>query len=349
MSKKGTFLGYLVFAVLIIVLYFAFQDSGIVSEDIASKIFVVEKGEGLKEISEKLEQEGLISSSKLFQAYTFLRNARKNLLPGEFHLEIGTSFKNLLKNLTNQPLASEVEVTIVEGLTNKEIAVLLEQKGLVMQNEFFSAIDELSQNQGILSQYEFLTALLSGGPDAFQNISVEEIFQGYFFPDTYRFYQQTSARAILLKMLDNFDQKVDQGLRSKIKQKNKTMHEIITLASIVEKEVHLEQDRRLVADIFWKRLSVNWALESDATVNYILNSSKLRPSFEDTRTSSPYNTYLNPGLPPGPINNPSLSAIRAVIEPIENDYCCFLTSPEGQNVFSRTVEEHNRNKSIHFK
>ncbi|MDA2922078.1 endolytic transglycosylase MltG [Patescibacteria group bacterium AH-259-L07] len=343
MKKKGIFLGYIIFVFIIIFLYFSFQDSGVVEEETGKTIFSIKKGQGVKEISEKLEQQGTISNSKLFQLYAFLSNARTKFLPGEYRLPSEISFKKLVKTLTSQPSAPEATVTIVEGLTNSEIAKVLEENEIVTQQAFFTALDELSHDREFIASYEFLT-------DKVLDVPIDEArFQGYLFPDTYRFYQETTAEAVIRKMVKTFDEKLNTDIRAKIKELDKSIHEVITLTSIVEKEANLDQDRRLIADVFWDRLSINWALQSDATVNYILNTSKLQPTFEDTRTPSPYNTYLHPGLPPGPINNPSLSAIEATVDPIENDYCCFLVTPDGVNIFSKTIEEHNQNKAKYLK
>ncbi len=342
MSKKGIIFGYLIFVIIVVFLYFSFQRSSLLNEEVKTKIFAIEEGEGLKEISDRLEDEGLIKNSKLFQIYAFLRNARSKFLPGEYHLEPGTGLKELVKVLISQPLAPEAAVTIIEGLTNKEIAEVLEKEDLVGQEDFFTALDEVSRDEELVGKYEFL-------PENWQNVAPKEKLQGYLFPDTYRFYKQTTGRAVVQKMLENFDKKIDKQILNKIKESGRTIYEVVTLASIIEKEAALDQDRRLIADIFWKRLDAGWALESCATVNYILGNAKPRLSFEDTRIPSLYNTYLYVGLPPGPINNPSLSAIEAAINPLENDYCCFLTGSDGQTIFSRTVEEHNRNKSIYFK
>lgn len=350
MSKKGIILGYLIFAVLIIFIYFLFQGNpSAEKEEVETQIFAIEKGEGLKEIGDRLEKEGIIKSSKLFQVYAFLRNVRAKFLPGEFHLQPEMSFKELVKTLISRPLAPEKTITIVEGLTNKEIARLLQDEGLVSQEDFFIGLKEVSQNKELLEEYGFLTVLSPEGIVFSQNIDPGTELQGFLFPDTYRFYEQTTSQAVIKKMLENFSQKVDEQMLAKIKESGRTLYQVITLASIIEKEAALDQDRRLIADIFWKRLDAGWALESCATVNYILGDAKPRLSFEDTRIPSLYNTYLHSGLPPGPINNPGLLAIKAAIEPLKSDYCCFLTAPDGQTVFSRTIEEHNRNKDIYLK
>jgi len=350
MKKGGAFLSYLIFVVLILFLYFHFNLGQSIKEEPISptenvspgeKRFIIEKGDGLKEITGKLKEQGIIKSEIFFQAYAFLFNAKDNFLPGEYDLSEKISLKNLLSILSTSPLAAEKTITIIEGWDNKKIALYLEENDLVSQDDFFEALDTLSTDEEFLSLYEFL-------PENIDKSKVSEIFQGYLFPDTYRFYQETTAQAIIKKMIANFAQKLDTELINGAEEMGKTIPEIIILASLIEKEAALDQDRRLVADIFWNRIEVNWALESCATINYILGETKERLSFEDTRIPSAYNTYLHPGLPPGPINNPGLSSIKAVIYPLENNYCCFLSTSEGKIIFSQTIEEHNRNKQIYL-
>ena len=350
MKKGGAFLSYLIFVVLVLFLYFQFNPEQPTKEELISptknvsleeKRFIIEKGDGLKEITNKLKEQGIIKNGLFFQAYAFLSNVRDNFLPGEYDLPKEVSLKNLLSLLSTSPLASEKTITIIEGWDNRKIALCIEENDLVSQDDFFKALETLRVDTDFLSLYEFF-------PKNIDELKVSEVFQGYLFPDTYRFYEETTAEAIIKKMIANFAQKLDSELISGADNIGKTIPEIITLASLVEKEAALDQDRRLVADIFWNRIKVNWALESCATINYILGEPKERLSFEDTRIPSPYNTYLHAGLPPGPINSPSLSSIKAVIYPLENNYCCFLSNPEGRIIFSKTIEEHNRNKQIHL-
>ncbi len=350
MKKGGVFLSYLIFVVLVLFIFFYFSSRQITEESsvnatenvsLEEKRFTIEKGDSLKEITSKLKDQGIIKNELLFQAYAFLSNARDNLLPGEYNLPKEISLKSLLSILSTSPLAAEKTVTIIEGWDNKKIAVCLEKNGLVSQDDFFEALDTLRSDEDFLSLYEFL-------PKNIKETKASEAFQGYLFPDTYRFYEETTAQAIIKKMISNFANKLDAELILGAENLGKTIPEIVTLASLVEKEASLDQDRRLVADIFWNRIKINWALESCATINYILGEPKERLSFEDTRIPSAYNTYIHSGLPPGPINNPSLSSIKAVIYPLENNYCCFLSDSEGRIIFSKTIEEHNMNKRIYL-
>lgn len=163
---------------------------------------------------------------------------------------------------------------------------------------------------------------------------ISEDLQGYLFPDTYRFYTGAAIDDVIAKMRNNFDQKVD-----KINQED------LVLASVVEKEVSNPEDMKIVAGIFLKRLKAGMPLQSDATINFITGKNLPQPSIEDTKKISPYNTYQNLGLPPAPICNPGIQAIQAVQNPIASQYWYFLTPPQGETVFSKTLEEHNRAKA----
>ena len=146
-------------------------------------------------------------------------------------------------------------------------------------------------------------------------------------------------------MLNNFDQKLDEKMRKDIQAQGKTIFEVLIMASLIEKEVRSVEDMKIVSGIFWDRIKYGQALESCASLAYILGENKTVYSQEDTQINSPYNTYRNKGLPPGPIANPGLNAIQAAIYPQYTEYNYFLTDPEtGQTIWSKTFEEHKQNK-----
>lgn len=163
---------------------------------------------------------------------------------------------------------------------------------------------------------------------------LDENLEGYLFPDTYRFYKKSTALQVIKKMQDNFNAKVGE-----------INYDDLILASIVQKEVSNQEDMKKAAGIFLKRLKANMPLQSDATINFITGKNLIQPSIEDTKTASPYNTYLNLGLPLKPISNPGLKAINAVRNPEETDYWYFLTPPGMPTIYSKTLEEHNAAKA----
>jgi len=241
-------------------------------------------------------------------------------------------------------------VTIIEGWNSRQIAEKLANSQLGFSVDDFLKIagqpkknyQSLPANQwpeDFSDNYEFLK-------DKPKQVGLE----GYLFADTYRFRPSSSPKEVIIKLLDNFDQQLNTKMRQDIEQQGRTIYQIITMASLLEKEVKTEQDMKIVADIFWRRIKNGQRLESCATLAYILGQNKPQYSFEDTRINSPYNTYINSGLPPGPIGSPSLKAIKAAIYPTPNNYNFFLSRPDnGETIFSRNFEEHKINKAKFLK
>lgn len=174
--------------------------------------------------------------------------------------------------------------------------------------------------------------------------------EGYLFPDTYRVFADEALFQLTAKATAEMAQAVQDRLAdAQPVPHSLNVHEILTLASIVEREVATDQDRRNVADVFLKRLEIGMPLQSDATVNYVTGKSVTRPTLADLEASSAYNTYRNRGLPPGPIAMPSASAIQAVMHPLSNPYYYFLSAADGTTIFSRTGEEHSAAKARYLK
>lgn len=298
--------------------------------------FTVKKGETAKEIIGRLKKEGMIKSKLFFELYVYFKKLENKFRAGEYKLRFGTGVRELAKILTSGGGLAETEITIIEGWGIKDIGLYLEKEGLMAKNDFLAAAKNIGPQW--LEKHDFLKDKPS-----------EADLEGYLFPDTYRIFKDEDAVQIIKKMLDNFNRKLDIGLKEEIKKQGKSIFEILTMASLIEKESREDKDRKIVADIFYKRLKAGQPLESCATINYILGKNKRRLSFEDTRIKSSYNTYLNLGLPPGPICNPSLSAIKAAVYPQETDYWYFLSPDDGSIIYSKTFEEHNKNKAKYFK
>ena len=168
-----------------------------------------------------------------------------------------------------------------------------------------------------------------------------ENLEGFLFPDTYQFPLRVSGEEVVKKMRDNFDKKLTPDLKKEIQRQGKTISEIITMASLIEKEVSKNEDKELVSGILWKRLKNNIPLQVDATITYITGKRTTKISKEETQIDSPYNTYKYLGFPPGPICNPGIDSIKAAIYPKNSEYWYYLSTPEGKTIFSKTLEEHN--------
>ncbi|MDD5342039.1 MAG: endolytic transglycosylase MltG [Patescibacteria group bacterium] len=306
--------------------------------------FEITSGQGVKEIGANLEKAGVIRSASAFEWYVWLEGVTAKIQAGTYQLNTSQKMATILDIITaGQALSRETEFQVLEGWSLEKIASYYGEK--------FSS--DRNKDEATLAQ-EFIQA--ADTTDS-RNIIPGDTFgflvdkpktaglEGYLFPDTYRVYKDATPAQIIQKMLDNFDQKLDSEIRQKISAGGHTIFEIVTMASIVEKEARTDQDRKMVADIFWRRIQNGMPLQSDATVNYVTGKSELQPSIDDTKVDSPYNTYLYKGLPPGPICNPSLDSINAAVNPEPNDYVYYLNAPDGQTIFSKTFEEHKLNKA----
>ena len=302
------------------------------SKNIEEDNFIIEEGQGLKEIARDLKMKRLIGHKQVFIWYVWLQGKTANLQAGKYRLGSSMSTAKIAQKIINgEVIPGGVKVTFPEGFTMRQIEQRLIENGLANPGQY-------KPYPISIKQYDFLA-------DKPRDASLE----GYLFPDTYYFDNRATTGDIVRQILDNFDKKLTTELKEEIKQQDKTIYQIITMASILEKEVKSDEDRAIVSGIFWKRLEDNYPLESCATIAYILGVDKWRYSIDDTRIESPHNTYLNIGLPPTPINNPGLSSIRAAIYPKENDYYFFLTDPEtGVTIFSKTFQEHSTNKRKYF-
>lgn len=251
-------------------------------------------------------------------------------------------FDRVLGRQKPDPIVYKEEKTlrVIEGYRNSDIANVLVKNNLATADEFIQA-----QKDYDTSRFSFLA-------DKPKSTDLE----GYLYPDTYRVFASSTASEIITKMLSNLDQKLTSKMRADIKAQGKTINEILTMASIIEKEAPISyvkgdnRDAKIISGIFWNRIKSGQALQSCATLAYILGVDKEQYNEADIKTESPYNTYLNPGLPPGPIANPGILAIEAAIYPTPSNYNYFLTPTDSKDIiYAVTYEEHLRNKNKYIK
>ena len=293
----------------------------------ADQVFVVKEGTALKEVAGDLEEKGLITNKTLFVLWTRVKGYGKDIRAGEYSLSPAMAPVQLLEIL-RKGLVILHAVTIPEGFNREQIAEALAAKGLADKKRFL----ELTQDKALLRQYGI------SGPS----------FEGYLFPDTYHFSRGTPTLAILDTMVKRFKQVV-APLMDQSKGTGMKFEDVVILASIVEKETGRPEERPLIASVFLNRLRLGMRLESDPTVIYGIENFDGDLKKKDLTEKTPYNTYVIHGLTPGPIANPGLESIKAVMDPARTDYLYFVSRNDGSHQFSKTLAEHNRAVEIHQK
>jgi UPF0755 protein len=293
----------------------------------SDQVFIVKEGASLKEVAADLEKTGLITNKTLFVLWTRVKGYGKDIRAGEYSLSPAMAPVQMIEIL-RKGLVILHPVTIPEGFTRDQIADALAAKGLADKKRFL----ELTQDKGLLRQYGI------SGPS----------FEGYLFPDTYHFSRGTPALAILDTMVKRFRQVVS-SLMERSRGTGMKFEEVVILASIVEKETGRPEERPLIASVFLNRLKLGMRLESDPTVIYGIENFGGDLKKKDLAEKTPYNTYVIHGLTPGPIANPGLESIKAVMDPARTDYLYFVSKNDGSHHFSKSLSEHNRAVEIYQK
>lgn len=283
----------------------------------------VSKGQGLKEIAAALSQAGLIKSITVFKFYVIFAGKAQNLKPGVYQFNGRMSVPEMV-NLLIKGSNEEINVTIPEGTTVKEIDRILSSKNIIVP--------------GSLIAFDF------------EYKRVDNL-EGFLYPDTYRFKINSSVEEVITKLLNNFQEKI----WPLISEKN-NWYEILIFASILEKEVPNFNDQQLIAGILNKRLLAGMPLQVDATIVYakcqgdLLNCPQRQVIKNDLKIDSPYNTYLNLGLPPTPIANFPQDTVQAVLNPEPSNYWYYLSAKQTkETIFSKTLSEHNKNRQQYLK
>jgi UPF0755 protein len=299
-----------------------------------TKIFSVVSGEGTKEISVNLKNQGLIKYGLLFRFYTLTIGVAQKLQAGDYLLSPSMNMAEITKKMAKGDVIKQ-EITIIEGWDLRDISFYLQEQGIVEAKDFSTAANLAND---YVQDFGFLK-------DKPETLSLE----GYLFPDTYQIKKGETSEEIIIQILENFDKKLTPELKQEIKQQNKSIFEIITMASLIEKEVKTLPDKKLVSGVLWKRLENDFPLQVDATISYITGKKNAKVLIADTKIDSPFNTYKYAGLPLGPISNPGLESIVSAVYPESSKFWYYLSTPEGETIFSKTLEEHNIARAKYLK
>ena len=315
------FWGFLALVWIVIGLFY-YQASRPASEKNQTMIFEIQPGMTLKQVALELSRQGLIRSPSAFQAIAYIQAKQRQVMVGEFSLSPSMPPSKILLQITSGKTILH-PVTIPEGYRITEIATLLHSEGLA-DKEFF------------IRQTRDKSLIRPLGIPA-------DSLEGYLFPETYHFSKFTPEKKIVQKMVDTFrEQVLIPQLLMSAKKSSLSWHEIITLASLIEKETGLDSERKIISSVFHNRLRKNMRLQTDPTVIYAMEKFDGNIRKRDLKIDSLYNTYRYKGLPPGPIANPGLKSIVAAISPIKSDHLYFVSRQDGSHHFSSTLIEHNR-------
>ena len=283
----------------------------------ADATFVVESGDGFGKINQRLLNQGVISNTRLFHYYAKYKNVLNRFKAGSYTIPRGSSMVQVLDTLVyGQP--NLTSITIPEGKNMYEVAKLLAAAGITSEAEFL----EVVQHPNFITQLKIVAPTL----------------EGYLYPETYRFAPHTPAKIVAKTMIDLFNRKTSS---IDFNHPFLSKHQVIILASVVEKETGAKIERPAIAGVFTNRLKKRMRLESDPTTIYgIWKRYKGNIRKSDLLELTPYNTYKIPALPQGPISNPSLEAIQAVLSPADHEYIFFVSKNDGTHVFTKTYQEH---------
>jgi UPF0755 protein len=301
---------------------------------------VVQEGDTAADIGERLEAAEIIDSATSFERLATIIGAESRLSAGEYEFLEATSVLDAVTRMRDGLTSARV-VTVREGLRLEEVAKLLEDRGVVNANDFLAAAN------GIATSGSNIDAdLLASRPRA-------ATLEGYLYPATYSFPRSSDATQVVLTMIDSLATRLTPELRAEATAQDLSIHQVLILASIVEREAVLPEERELIASVYLNRIEEGMPLQADPTVQYALTQRpgsvvefgywKRALTLQDLQYDSTYNTYVKSGLPPGPIANPGIDSITAVIRPAQTNYLFFVATGNGGHAFAETYDEHLRN------
>ncbi|RLQ98127.1 endolytic transglycosylase MltG [Falsibacillus albus] len=298
-------------------------------------------GSSVSSIGHILEKNDIIKSALVFKYYVKFNN-ESGFQAGDYDLTSSMSLKDIVTSLKKGKVMKQatLKLTIPEGLQIDQIADIIAKKTGMKQEDILKKLDEKTYTDKLMKEHPQLLTKEIYGKD------IKHPLEGYLYPATYSFYEKkTTLNEIVEKMLDKTEETITP-YKDEMKEKNVSPHKLLTMASLIEEEATQKADRHKISSVFYNRIKEKMPLQTDPTVLYALGKHKSRVLYEDLKKDSPYNTYVYPGLPPGPIASPGESSVEAAIHPAKTDDLYFLTDPKtGKFYYSKTLQEHNKNKA----
>lgn len=298
-------------------------------------VISVEPGQGVQDIADLLEAHGVIDSAIQFRVLVSLMGYERLLQAGEYEFDPDTPTLEVVYRM-RRGLISPLFVTVVEGWRLEEIADAVAAGGTISREDFLEA--------AVAGNYDF---------DILRGLGSQRPLEGYLYPATYFYGRDDTAEDLIERMVRAMDESFSEEMRAEAEEQGLSVRAVLTIASIIEREAQIAEEKPIMAQVFLRRLRLGIPLEADPTVQYAAAQDpesierfgywKADLTLEDLEIDSPYNTYRVTGLPPGPIAAPGLDSIEAVIDPADTNYLYFVARPDGSHAFAETLEEHQRN------
>jgi UPF0755 protein len=310
---RFSILGLILAGVIFVIAFFVFISSFMPGRDFpVDEIFTVEKGASGEEIANKLTEEGYIKAPWVFKVALLTVGNENGVIAGDYVFPYSVSAWDVARTFVRGEFGDvRIRVTILEGASREGIASVCGEVLPKFNKELFMALTQEKE--------------------------------GYLFPDTYYFFPSDTTADVIKAMEKRFEE-IILDFEGDIEESGKSLHEIITMASIIEREAYGKRDSDIISGILWKRISIDMPLQVDASFAYLLGKGSSQLTKEDLKTDSPYNTYTNKGLPPGPIGNPGKVAIDAALHPQKTNYLYYLHSPDGTAYYATNFEGHKSNR-----
>jgi UPF0755 protein len=301
-------------------------------------------GSSVTGISEKLEASGIIKNAKVFKYYVKFKN-EAGFMAGEYELSPSMEIPEIINRLKTGKVLQKAafQLTIPEGKQLKEIAQIIAKAVNLPEEEVFNQLNDRTFIQKMMAKFpDLLTTDI-------QNPNIKYPLEGYLFPATYPFYKPNpTVEEMVVTMLEQTKKVITPYLAEFSDEEEFTAHQLLTMSSLIEEEATAKADRKKISSVFYNRIEQGMPLQTDPTVLYAQGKHKERVLYEDLEVESPYNTYKHKGLPPGPIANAGKDSIEAAVQPADTKHLYFLATPEGEVLFTNTLDEHNAAKAEHI-
>tara|TARA_Y100000768_G_scaffold378586_1_gene353194 strand:+ start:201 stop:1187 length:987 start_codon:yes stop_codon:yes gene_type:complete len=307
--------------IIILLTFFLSTNTHVISK----QSFVIEKGMSLDSVSNMLLNQKIINNKNLFKVKVMAKGLSSKIPAGTFVVEGRVSDKSLIDTIFKVGPV-KIKLVLPEGLSSKQI---------------FTRINNLFD-----TNINFPDLIIENSFVEIHNIQSNSV-EGYLYPSTYYFYHNASPQEVINTLLSEFWKQFDIKLQNRAIELGFTVHEVLTLASIIEGEAMLDDERAIISSVYHNRLKINMKLQADPTIQYIIPGPPKAVSTRDLKIKSPYNTYMNYGLPPGPINNPGLESIKAALYPADTNFLFFVAQGDGSHAFSTNEKDHEKAKKIY--